>query len=342
MPAFRHDDLSDFDRDAALGHAEQSQQFGDAQRCLEAARFAIQIQLHAHSVALQCASDTGAVVKIAILSRRPGVYGNRRLLAAAAARGWQAEVVDPLAEPADAALDRFAGFDAVLPRYSPYWQAQAHVVLMRLQRRGMPSLNDAAAIAMARDLPASLQALTAAGLAMPESVCIDAATADSDWLARLPFGLPVVCKRGGSSQGRGVALYRNLPELVADVRAMLARREAFLLQEFIAEARGRDLRLLVIGGRVAASMQRIARPGEFRANVHLGARAGAWVPSAVESGLAIAAAAAMGLRVAGVDIIRARRGPLLLEVNASPGFEALEKVSGRDLAGKLLDSLAAA
>lgn len=280
-------------------------------------------------------------MKIAILSRQPGVYGNRRLLAAAAGRGWLAEVVDPLAADTEAALARLARFDAVLPRYSPFWQAQTHDLLWRLQRRGVRSVNDADAIAMARDLPASLQVLSAAGLPMPESVYVDRGPDDADWLARLPFGLPVVRKRGGHSQGHGVALHRELPELAADVRELLARREAFLLQEFIAEADGRDLRLLVMDGRVLAAMQRIARPGEFRANAHLGGRAVAWAASAAECGLAIAAAGAIGLRVAGVDIIHARRGPLLLEVNASPGFEALEATSGLDVAGKLLDLLTA-
>ena len=342
MPAFRHDGLPDFDRDAALGHAEQDQQFGDAQWCLEAAWFAIQIQLHAHSVALQPAFDTGAAVKIAILSRQPGVYGNRRLLAAAAARGWQAEVVDPLAQDADALLARLAGFDAVLPRYSPYWQAQVHDVLLRLQQRGVRSLNHADAIALARSLPASLQALSAVGLPVPESVYVDSAPRDADWLARLPFGLPVVCKRANGSQGRGVTLHRDMHDLSACTSALLAGGVPFLLQAFIAEAEGRDLRLLVLDGCVLAAMQRIAPPDEFRANVHLGGHAMALVPGVTECELAIAAAGALGLRVAGVDIIHSRRGPLLLEVNASPGFEALEAVSGLDVAGKLLDLLTAA
>ena len=277
-------------------------------------------------------------MKIAILSRQSDLYSNRRLLAAAAARGWTAAVVDPLQDAAGHG-DCANGFDAVIPRYSPYWQQQAHGVLKRLQAEGIRSLNDADAIALARDAPACLQAFARSGLPYPDSVPVYPAMLSADWFDRLPFGFPMVLKRHGSSQGLGVELYRDSFALTDRVQALIDRQEPFLLQEFIAEAKARDQRLLVAGGRVIAAMQRVARSGEFRANVHLGGLASPLLAGPEACDMALRAASVVGLQCAGVDIIESRRGPLLLEVNACPGFEALERVSGVDVAGNLLDLL---
>ena len=280
-------------------------------------------------------------MKIAILSRQTGLYSNRRLLAAAAERNWQAAVIDPLQDKAEVGLWS-AGFDAVIPRYSPYWQNRAHGVLKRLQAMGIRSLNDADAIALARDAPACLQAFADSGLPFPQSISMRGGPLPADWLDRLPFAFPMVLKRHGSSQGQGVELYRDSVALADRIQTLIDRHEPFLLQEFIAEAEASDLRLMVAGGRVIAAMQRTARSGEFRANMHLGGSASPVKvdPDACE--LAVRAVAAVGLRLAGVDIILSRRGPLVLEINACPGFEALEAVSGVDVAGKLLDLLEAA
>jgi ribosomal protein S6--L-glutamate ligase len=283
-------------------------------------------------------------VKIAILSRQPDLYSNRRLMAAAAERNWQAVVIDPLQDKAGDALspDFGEGIDAVIPRYSPFWQHRAHGVLKQIQALGIRSLNDADAIALARDAPACLQAFAGCGLPFPETVSMHGASLTADWLDRLPFAFPIVLKRHWSSQGQGVELYRDRIALTDRVQTLVDRHEPFLLQEFIAEAEASDLRLMVADGHVIAAMQRTARPGEFRANVHLGGSARSVQPRRDVCDLAVQAATALGLRLAGVDIIASRRGPLVLEVNASPGFEALEAVSGIDVAGKLLDLLEAA
>lgn len=283
-------------------------------------------------------------MKIAILSRQPDLYSNRRLIAAAAERNWQAVVIDPLQDNTGDVLapDFYEGIEAVIPRYSPYWQHCAHGVLKHLQKMGIRSLNDAEAIALARDAPACLQAFAGCGLPFPESVSMQGVSLAADWLERLPFAFPMVLKRHCSSQGRGVELYRDVITLTDRVRSLIDRHEPFLLQEFIAEAEASDLRLMVAGGCVIACMQRTARSGEFRSNVHLGGLARPVQAGRDICDLAVQAASAVGLRLAGVDIIASRRGPLLLEVNASPGFEALEAVTGVDVAGKLLDLLEAA
>ncbi len=280
-------------------------------------------------------------MKIAILSRKPELYSNRRLMAAAAERNWQAAVIDSLQDEADECAWS-AGFDAVIPRYSPYWQHRAHGVLKRLQGMGIQSLNDADAIALARDTHACLQTFGEAGLPFPVSVSMRGGPLPADWLYRLPFGFPMVLKRHFSSQGLGVELYLDSMALTERVQALIDRHEPFLLQEFIAEAEASDLRLMVADGRVIAAMQRTARSGDFRANVHLGGLARPVQAGRDECDLAVRAASAVGLQFAGVDIILSRRGPLVLEINASPGFEALEAVSGVDVAGKLLDLLDAA
>jgi ribosomal protein S6--L-glutamate ligase len=283
-------------------------------------------------------------VKIAILSRQPDLYSNRRLMAAAAERNWQAAVIDPLQDKAGDALppDFGEGIDAVIPRYSPFWQRRAHGVLKQIQALGIRSLNDADAIALARDAPACLQAFAGCGLPFPESVSMLEASLTADWLDRLPFAFPMVLKRHSSSQGQGVELYRDGIALSDRVQTLMDRHEPFLLQEFIAEAEASDLRLMVADGHVIAAMQRTARSGEFRANVHLGGLARPVQVGRDVCDLAVQAASVVGLRLAGVDIITSCRGPLVLEVNASPGFEALETVTGVDVAGKLLDLLEAA
>lgn len=287
-------------------------------------------------------------MKIAILSRQPDLYANHRLLAAAAARGWHAVVVDPLhGRIASEAANRgqseieplYEGIEAVIPRYGPFWQRQVHAFLKGLQGRGVRSLNDADAIALARDAPACLQAFADAGLPFPKSMSVQTGPLYPDWLDRLPFAFPMLLKRQYSSQGLGVALHHDSAELSRQALLLIDQQEPFLLQEFIAEAQGCDLRLMVVGGKVVAAMQRTARPGEFRANMHLGGSARPWHAPPEIADLAVNAARAVGLQVGGVDIIQAATGPLLLEINACPGFEALERVSGIDVAGKLLDLL---
>jgi ribosomal protein S6--L-glutamate ligase len=284
-------------------------------------------------------------VKIAVLSRQPAVYANRRLIEAGKRRSCRISIVDPLGPPlvfADASPGpRQApdiGFDAVIPRFSPHWHRQGHALLVHWQARGVISLNSAGAISAARDKLHCLELFGAHGIASPKSAGIETLCGASDLLMQ-HFGFPLLIKRHASTQGRGVERVWNRDEALQCMAELFALDEPFLLQEFIAEAQGADLRLFVLNGEVIAAMKRQSAPGDFRANVHLGGKAEIYAPEAHEIDMAVKAAGLLGLDVAGVDIIQSHRGPLLLEVNASPGFEALERVSGVDVAGKMLDLL---
>ena len=284
-------------------------------------------------------------VKIAILSRQPPVYANQRLIEAGKRRSCEVCIVDPLSQPliyatASAGIRQRPdiGFDAVIPRFSPSWQRQGHALLAHWQARGVISLNSAGAISAARDKLHCLELFSAHGMAMPKSASIETLHNAPELLA-VHFRFPLLIKQHASTQGRGVERVCNSDEALQRMAELFALDAPFLLQEFIAEAQGADLRLFVLNGEVIAAMQRTAMAGDFRANIHLGAEASVHVPSVAETAMAIKATALLGLDVAGVDIIQSDRGPLLLEVNASPGFEALERVCGIDVAGKMLDLL---
>lgn len=230
------------------------------------------------------------------------------------------------------------GFDAVIPRFSPRWQRQGHALLVHWQARGVISLNGAGAISAARDKLHCLELFSAHGIASPKSAGIETLCDASDLLEQ-HFSFPLLVKQHGSTQGRGVERVWNSAQAMQRMAELHGLDEPFLLQEFIAEAQGADLRLFVLNGEVIAAMKRQSVAGDFRANIHLGGKAEIYVPEAREIDMAVEAAGLLGLDVAGVDIIQSHRGPLLLEVNASPGFEALERVSGVDVAGKMLDLL---
>jgi ribosomal protein S6--L-glutamate ligase len=287
-------------------------------------------------------------LKIAILSRRPDLYANHRLIAEANARGWHAAVVDPLAGFSEgvsvqfmheASFRQLRDFDAVIPRYGPIWQRQAHGLLLQLENQGIRSLNSAHAIDLVRNAAACQERMTQNDLPFPKTVLFYDENSGFIKPEILPFDYPMVFKRQYSSQGSGVELITG-PAMLADRSSKcFDQHEAFLVQEFIAEANTSDLRLMVMEGKLVAAMRRSAKAGEFRANMHLGAKASALSASVELEQLAVKAASAVGLQMAGVDIIQAKRGPLLLEINACPGFEALEAASGVNVAGKLLDLL---
>ena len=276
-------------------------------------------------------------MKLAVLSRQPALYANRRLQQAAAARGAALVIADPLHADADDAC--FEGVDAVIPRFTPRWQAAGGRLLAGLAARGLVSVNGAPALALARDRVRSTARFLGAGLPIPETRRPDGMP-DAAWLAALPFGFPMVLKRDDSAQGDGVLLLPDAATALARMAELACKGVGFQLQEYIAEAAGTDVRVMVLDGEAVAAMRRIARAGEFRANIHLGGRAEAHMPDPAETALARAAVDALGLDLGGVDILRTAGGPLLLEVNACPGFEALEGATGCDIAGKLLDFLA--
>lgn len=232
-----------------------------------------------------------------------------------------------------------AGFECLLPRIASGPEAAWGAAITRqFEIAGTTTLNLSTGILCAADKARALQAIAGAGLPVPRTAFAHP-TADKDLLIGEVGGLPVLLKPLFGTQGAGIALASTLR---AAETAIAARQKAgvnFLVQEFIAEAGGTDLRLIVLGGRVIAAMQRVARPGEFRSNLHRGGTALLVQPTAAEKRIATRAVAAVGLNFAGVDLIRSRRGPLVLEVNASPGLEGIEVTTGQDIAGKVIRAL---
>ena len=286
-------------------------------------------------------------MKIAILSHKETLYSTRRLKEAGLARGHEMHVVDylrcymnitshkPMVLYRGAALE---GFDAVIPRIGASRTFYGAAVVRQFEMMGVYTPNPSDAVLRARDKLRCLQILASQGLDMPVTVFGDNPDDTNDVLAMLGDP-PHVIKLNEGSQGTGVVLAEKRSASQSVVEAFRGLYANFLVQEFIAEAKGSDLRCFVVGKKVVAAMQRVASPGEFRANLHRGGSAIKADLSAEEKRIAIRAAGALGLGIAGVDLLRSNRGPLLLEVNASPGLEGIEAASGVNVAGAIMDLL---
>ena len=286
-------------------------------------------------------------MKIAILSRNARLYSTRRLIEEARERGHVVRVLDPLRcyvriAPKDVAI-RYKGkdvrdIDAVIPRIGTSSTFYGTAVLRQFEMMGVYTPNPSDAVLRARDKLRCLQILASQGLDMPVTVFGDNPDDTNDVLAMLGDP-PHVIKLNEGSQGTGVVLAEKRSASQSVVEAFRGLYANFLVQEFIAEAKGSDLRCFVVGKKVVAAMQRVASPGEFRANLHRGGSAIKAELSAEEKRIAIRAAGALGLGIAGVDLLRSNRGPLLLEVNASPGLEGIEAASGVDVSGQIIRHL---
>lgn len=286
-------------------------------------------------------------MKIAILSRNTRLYSTQRLVDVARERGHVVRVLDPLRcyvriAPGNMSIrykgKPVKGIDAVIPRIGVTSTFYGTAVLRQLEMMGVYTPNSSDAVLSARDKLRSLQILAAKGLDMPATVFGDNPDDTADVLAMLGEP-PHVIKLNEGSQGTGVVLAEKRSASQSVIEAFRGLYANFLVQEFIAEAKGTDLRCFVVGKKVVAAMQREAAPGEFRANIHRGASAQAITLSAEERRIAVQAAAALGLGVAGVDMLRSKRGPLILEVNASPGLEGIEAATGVDVAGAIVQYL---
>jgi ribosomal protein S6--L-glutamate ligase len=283
-------------------------------------------------------------MKIAVLSRNSRLYSTRRLVEAGRARGHVVRVLDPLRCYMRIAPGGFAlhckgraldGFDCAIPRIGASTTFYGTAVLRQFEMMGVATPNPSDAILRARDKLRCLQLLAAEGLDMPLTVFGDNPD-DTDDLLGMLGEPPHVIKLNEGAQGQGVVLAEKHSASRSVIQALSGVYANFLVQEFIGEADGRDLRCFVVGDRVVAAMQRSAAPGDFRANLHRGGSGEAVVPDAAERRMAVRAAAVMGLQVAGVDLLRSARGPLLLEVNASPGLEGIETCTGVDLADAIV------
>jgi ribosomal protein S6--L-glutamate ligase len=283
-------------------------------------------------------------VKIAILSRNKKLYSTRRLIEAAQGRGHDVRVIDPLRcymrlSPGLAEMHYrgkvLEGFDAVIPRIGASITFYGTAVVRQFEAMGVYCVNSSDAIQRARDKLRSMQLLAQAGVGMPTTVCADNPD-DTEDLIEMLGEAPHVIKLVEGTQGQGVVLSDTRSASQSLIEAFRGLRAHFLLQEFIREAKGADLRVFVVGGRVVAAMLRQAKPGEFRSNLHRGGRATQVRLSAEERRTALRAARTMGLGIAGVDLLRSDRGPLLLEVNSSPGLEGIEGASGIDVANLVI------
>ena len=284
-------------------------------------------------------------MKLAILSRNSKLYSTRRLVEAARDRGHSVRVLDPLRCYMRIASDGFsmhykgrpiAGYDAVVPRVGASITRYGSAVLRQFELMGSYTPNSSDAILKARDKLRCHQLLAAQGIGLPVTVFGDNPDDTHDLLAMLGPP-PHVIKLNEGTQGAGVMLTEKPSASRSVIEALRGLYANFLVQEFVEEAKGADLRCFVVGDAVVAAMKRQAPKGDFRSNLHRGGTAKGVRPSAIEQDVAIRAAHALGLGVAGVDLIRSKRGPLVLEVNASPGLEGIEAASGVDVAGAVID-----
>jgi ribosomal protein S6--L-glutamate ligase len=284
-------------------------------------------------------------MKIAILSRNAQLYSTRRLVEAAAQRGHQARVIDVLRCYMNITShrptihykgDALCDFDAVIPRIGASVTFYGTAVLRQFEMMGVYPLNESVAITRARDKLRSLQLLARKGLGLPVTGFAHSPDDVQDLIAMVG-GAPLVIKLLEGTQGIGVVLAETHKAAESVIEAFMGLKANILVQEYIKESGGADIRCFVIGDRVVATMKRQAREGEFRSNLHRGGTASLIRITPEERSTAVRAARTIGLNVAGVDILRSNHGPLVMEVNSSPGLEGIETATGKDIAGMMVE-----
>jgi ribosomal protein S6--L-glutamate ligase len=284
-------------------------------------------------------------MKIAILSRNKKLYSTRRLVEACEQRGHEAVVIDVLRTYMNVVSSKpeahFKGevlpyFDAVIPRIGASVTFYGTAVLRQFEVRGSFPLNESVAISRSRDKLRSLQLLARKGIGLPNTGFAHSPD-DTQDLIKMVGGAPLVVKLLEGTQGIGVVLAETKKAAESVIEAFMGLKANILVQEYIKEASGADIRCLVVGGKVVAAMKRQAQAGEFRSNLHRGGSAELIKITPAERATAVKAAKVMGLNVAGVDLLRSERGPLVMEVNSSPGLEGIEKATGKDIAAMIIE-----
>lgn len=283
-------------------------------------------------------------MNLLILSRNPALYSTHSILVAARRRGHFVRIVDHLY--CDLIIEQdhpevyynnapLRNFDAIIPRIGSTATDYGAAVIRQFEARGVYTTVGADALVKARDKLICLQLLAGAGIPVPKTLL-------TNNMVMLPFlldhlgGHPLIVKMQNSTQGIGVIRTENRINTETTVEAFNKLREKIIIQEFIKEANGEDIRVFIIDGEIVATMRRQAREGEFRSNLHRGATSQMIRIEPEEEELAIRAVQLLGLQVAGVDILRSKRGPLILEVNASPGLEGIEGTTGVDIANEII------
>jgi ribosomal protein S6--L-glutamate ligase len=283
-------------------------------------------------------------MKIAILSRKASLYSTRRLVEAAKQRGHEVSVIDPLrcymninstSPTIHYKGESLSDFDAVIPRIGASISFYGTAVVRQFEMKGVFSVNESVAITRARDKLRSLQLLSRKGIGLPITGFAHSPD-DTEDLINMVGGAPVVIKLLEGTQGLGVVLAETSNAAKSVVEAFFNLDANIMIQEYIKEAKGADLRCFVVNGKVVAAMQRQGPAGEFRSNLHRGGSAKLIKITPEERATAVRAAHIMGLNIAGVDILRSARGPLVMEVNASPGLEGIEKATNKDVAGMII------
>ena len=284
-------------------------------------------------------------MKIAILSRDPKLYSTRRLVEAARSRGHEARVIDVLRCYMNVTShkpsihykgEELTEFDAVIPRIGASVTFYGTAVLRQFEMLGVYPLNESVAIARARDKLRSLQLLSRKGIGLPITGFAHAPDDVQD-LIKMVGGAPLVIKLLEGTQGIGVVLAETEQAAESVVQAFMGLKVNILVQEYIKEAGGADIRCFVIGEKVVAAMKRQAKPGEFRSNLHRGGTASLIRITPEERSIAARAARITGLNVAGVDLLRSNHGSVVMEVNSSPGLEGIEGATGKDIAGMMIE-----
>lgn len=284
-------------------------------------------------------------MKIVILSRNKNLYSTRRLVEAGEAAGHSMHVVDPLrcymrivshSPEVHYRGKKIEGVDAVIPRIGASVTFYGTAVLRQFEIIGSYPVNESVAITRSRDKLRAHQLLARKGIGMPVTGFAHSPDDTSD-LMEIVGGAPMVIKLTEGTQGVGVVLAETDKAASSVIEAFRGLNAHFLVQEFIKEAGGADIRCLVVGGKVIAAMKRQGKEGEFRSNLHRGGSSQPIKLTPEERSTAVRAAAIMGLNVAGVDILRSNHGPVVMEVNSSPGLEGIETQTGKNVAGQIIE-----
>ena len=286
-------------------------------------------------------------MKIALLTRNPKLYSHQRIMETAVGRGHEIVPIDYLRcymnitslKPELRYMgEKLEGFEAVIPRIAASHTFYGLAVLRQFEMMGVYPLNESVAIGRSRDKLRCLQLLARDGVGLPTTAFANDAQR-TDEILNLVGGAPVVVKLLEGTQGIGVVLGETYKSAKSVIEAFHGAEVNILVQEFIQEAEGQDIRAFVVGRKIVAAMERTGPKGEFRSNLHRGGTAVLTELSASEKSMALKAAQSMGLNVAGVDMLRSKRGPMVMEVNSSPGLEGIEEASGKDVAKAILEFL---
>ncbi|MBP7952253.1 MAG: 30S ribosomal protein S6--L-glutamate ligase [Sphingorhabdus sp.] len=284
-------------------------------------------------------------MKIAMLARNPNLYSHKRLKAAAEARGHQLDIINTLRCTMNITSHRpsilyngetLAGYDAVIPRIGASITQYGLAVLRQFEMMGVWPLNESVAIGRSRDKLRSMQIFAKHGLGLPVTAFAHDPK-QTDEVLKIVGGAPVVIKLLEGTQGIGVVLGDTTRSAKSVIEAFRGANVNILVQEFIKEAGSSDIRVFVVGGKVVASMMRTGAKGDFRSNLHRGGSAKTVKITPEERSTALRAAKVMGLNVAGVDLLRSNHGPVIMEVNSSPGLEGLEGATGLDVADRIIE-----